>query len=310
MIFKIWLATVFTVWVTLVSIGPGFDFYREYWIYPLLMSIGSSVAGFTPEGGGAVAFPILNLYVKTSAQVARDFSLAIQCIGMVSASIYIVTTKGYNRDFYKPIPFYVFISMIGFVCANFIYPFVSVKIVQTTFIALAFAFIVSFWINKQYGTKETMDLDFRTALKMIVFCLYGGAAAAFFGTGSDMLVYVFLTTYYGLKEKLATDTSIIVMACVSVLGTIYKINTNDIQPKIYWMWLAAMPAAAIFGPLGNKLLKILDVEKMLFFVFILNGFNFIYFITNNSDYDLATTILAIFLLMIFIKTKRKNHERD
>ena len=139
---------------------------------------------------------------------------------------------------------------------------------------------------------------------MILFCLFGGVAAAFFGTGSDMLVYVFLTSYYGLKEKIATDTSIVVMASVSVLGMIYKINTNDIQPKVYWMWLAAMPVAAIFGPLGNKLLKIVELKWMLVFVFFLNLFNFFYFINRNHEYGTITIILSLIFLIIFLKMKK------
>ena len=58
-IFPAWLAGVMATWSYLIAIGPGLALYATHWLYPLMMIGGAAVAGFTPEGGGAVAYPLL-----------------------------------------------------------------------------------------------------------------------------------------------------------------------------------------------------------------------------------------------------------
>ena len=63
----------------------------EHWGIAAAMAAGSYVAGSTPMGGGTVGFPVLVLLFDQSGAIGRDFAFAIQSIGMVSASIYILT---------------------------------------------------------------------------------------------------------------------------------------------------------------------------------------------------------------------------
>ena len=63
----------------------------ERWGIAVAMAAGSYVAGSTPMGGGTVGFPVLVLLFEHSGAIGRDFAFAIQSIGMVSASIYILT---------------------------------------------------------------------------------------------------------------------------------------------------------------------------------------------------------------------------
>ncbi|KIH66940.1 hypothetical protein ANCDUO_02733 [Ancylostoma duodenale] len=44
----------------------------------------------TSEGGGAVAFPVMTLGLKIAPNVARDFSLIVQAIGMSCALFVII----------------------------------------------------------------------------------------------------------------------------------------------------------------------------------------------------------------------------
>ena len=56
------------------------------------VNAGSFVAGSTPQGGGAVAFPVLTKAFGVSAADARTFSLSIQAIGMGTAAIVLLLT--------------------------------------------------------------------------------------------------------------------------------------------------------------------------------------------------------------------------
>ena len=54
--------------------------FSRFYIMSLTMIFGSLVAGSTPVGGGAVAFPVMVLFIKLSAEDGRDFSLMIQSV--------------------------------------------------------------------------------------------------------------------------------------------------------------------------------------------------------------------------------------
>ena len=65
----------------------------EHWPMAAAMAVGSYLAGSTPMGGGTVGFPVLVLMMDMPATLGRDFSFAIQAIGMTSASIYILCRR-------------------------------------------------------------------------------------------------------------------------------------------------------------------------------------------------------------------------
>ena len=54
------------------------------------MVFGSLVGGGTSEGGGAIAFPVFTKLLHIPAAIARNFSLAIQTVGMGAASLSIL----------------------------------------------------------------------------------------------------------------------------------------------------------------------------------------------------------------------------
>jgi uncharacterized membrane protein YfcA len=297
-IFPIWIALVFCVWLALLLTGPGFALFKTHWVYSLMMTFGAAIAGYTPEGGGAVAYPILSLYFKITPPIARDFSLAIQAIGMVSASIYIIFNKKRDWSFYRFIPLYAGLNFVGFIIVSALFSNLAFTTFQMLFVCLAFAFIISFWITKTYGTKDNFIPDtFRKIVATSVFCFLGGGASAMFGTGADMFLYILLSVYYGVKEKEGTDLSIILMATVSVFGIFYRgIILNEVDGSVYYMWLATVPVVVLFAPFGNMLLKVFKKERMLLFVLLLNGFNLLFWLYKNP----SLFINAFICLLIFV----------
>jgi uncharacterized membrane protein YfcA len=122
-----------------------------------------------------------------------------------------------------------------------------------------------------------------------------------FGTGSDMLIYIALTCYYGMKEKIATDISIVLMAVITVFGIAYRgLVLDAVDPTVYLMWLAAAPVVLFFAPLGNILLGWVRKETMLYTVLALNAVNYLYFVTKNPTYLWLAVIAALAMTAIFI----------
>lgn len=306
-LWPLWAITVLGVWLYLIVTGPGLALYDTHWLYAVMMVFGSAVAGFTPEGGGAVAFPILSLYFKISPMAARDFSLAIQSIGMVSAAIWILTRKGHDIRTFRHVPFYALLNFVGFVTMTAFAGLIHFKTVQMLFVGLALAFIVAYLVSRGQGTVDDVTMSPSRSLSLTVFSFLGGCAAALFGTGSDMLIYIALTCYYGMKEKISTDISIVLMAVVTVFGIAYRsLILDSVQPEVYHMWLAAAPVVLFFAPLGNVLLGWVRKETMLYTVLAMNAVNYLYFISKNYNMVIPTvvtlaTFLALFVASFYIK---------
>lgn len=89
----IWLGVFYCVWLAVVISGNHWATIHENWGIAVAMAIGSYAAGATPMGGGTVGFPVLILLFKQSAMLGRDFSFAVQSIGMTSASILIIARR-------------------------------------------------------------------------------------------------------------------------------------------------------------------------------------------------------------------------
>ncbi|MAM92441.1 MAG: permease, partial [Opitutaceae bacterium] len=89
----IWLVGFYAVWLSILWVGDHWQTLAEHWGIALAMALGSYAAGSTPMGGGTVGFPVLVLLFGEAPTLGRDFSFAIQSIGMTSATIFILCRK-------------------------------------------------------------------------------------------------------------------------------------------------------------------------------------------------------------------------
>ena len=80
---------IWTVWLFLGGLNALHHLLID-WKVALTMVFGSMVGGGTSEGGGAIAFPIFTKLLHIAPSDARNFSLAIQSVGMGAASLSIL----------------------------------------------------------------------------------------------------------------------------------------------------------------------------------------------------------------------------
>jgi hypothetical protein len=86
------LTIALLVWALWLAFGGRVAIYHLFadWKVALTMVFGSLVGGGTSEGGGAIAFPIFTKLLHIAPRDARNFSLAIQSVGMGAASLSIL----------------------------------------------------------------------------------------------------------------------------------------------------------------------------------------------------------------------------
>ena len=88
--FKI-AVVILVLWLCYFTYANQWHLLQKLWMIPATMTFGSFIAGFSAEGGGAVAFPVFTKLLHVLPSDAKQFSLLIQSVGMTMASIFIIS---------------------------------------------------------------------------------------------------------------------------------------------------------------------------------------------------------------------------
>lgn len=268
----LWLAGFYTVWATLVISGDHLSTLAEHWGIALAMGLGSYVAGSTPMGGGTVGFPILVLLFDLPAELGRDFSFAVQSIGMVSASIFILCRRlPLEWAMLRP-------AMLGSLIGTPLGILYVAPLVPALWIKLLFAVVwASFGVLHLLRTREFCSVDgpsapmprFDAAVGFSIGLGAGLCVASVTGVGIDMILYAALILLRRADLKMAIPTSVLIMAFTSLVGIGFKAAFTGVQPGVYENWLAAAPVVALGAPLGVFIVNRIGRMPTLYFVAVL-----------------------------------------
>lgn len=310
------LATVFVVyavWLTYMFRAGQFHLFAENWFMSVTMVAGSFIAGSTSEGGGAVAFPVMNLGFRIAPEVARNFSLAIQSVGMSAASVAIWRAK-------IPVERHaiLFASLGGaagvMLGTFFVVPlFTNPAYVTVFFASLWLSFAVALYLINRNRQRETLleIQDFavmRAGLLLLVVGAAGGVITSLTGSGLDTLVFSFLCLWCGISEKVATPTSVVLMAVNSLVGfmTHLFLVPTPAGGAAYWLgdfhvaardfWLVCIPVVVIGAPAGARFIR---NKSRLFVAALLYVATACQFVATVSILK-PTGWLAVFTLGVFL----------
>lgn len=268
----LWLVVFYSGWSWLVFGQGKWDDVQAHWPIALAMALGSYVAGSTPMGGGTVGFPILVLLLDQSASLGRDFSFAVQSIGMTSASIFILARR-------QPLAWSMLKgAMLGAFFATplgiwFIAPLIPELWIKVVFAVAwaSFGLLHLYRLNEIASHSGMTDFDERWDFRVgiIIGTLAGATVAAVTGVGIDMVLYTALVLLCRADLKIAIPTSVIIMAFTSLLGIAVKNLTTGLQPGVYENWLAAAPIVCLGAPLGVFVVSFIGRKPTLLFVAVL-----------------------------------------
>lgn len=280
----IWLGSFYAVWLAIVVVGDHWQTLAEHWGIAVAMALGSYAAGSTPMGGGTVGFPVLVLLFHESATLGRDFSFAVQSIGMTSASIFILCRR---QPLEWPMLRWAMLgSLIGTPLGIlYIAPHVSPLLIK-----LSFAVIwCSFGVLHLYRLREISRHEglapgahrFDRNAGFLVGLLAGATAAAVTGVGVDMVLYAVLVLLCQADLKIAIPTSVLIMAFTSLVGLATKALFLTVQPGVYENWLAAAPVVILGAPLGAFIVDRIGRTPTLFLVSLLCIVQFVWTIRDE-----------------------------
>jgi len=302
--FLIWLGIFYSVWLTLVIAGGHIDTVRAHWPIAVAMSFGSYIAGSTPMGGGTVGFPVLVLLFDLPGSLGRNFGLAVQSIGMVSASIYIFAAGiRVNWGLLKP-------ALVGSIIgtplgAAFIAPHVPDLWVKLLFAIVWASFGIMHLIKmRELVAAEGISTRWQHRERVIGLAvgMSGGIVASITGVGIDMMIYATLVLLFRADLKTAIPTSVVLMAFTSVIGISSNIGLAryfpgafSIAPEVFANWLAAAPIVALGAPFGAIVVNLISRTPTLILVSILCIGQFAWTIASEdvSRGTLTASLLAV-----------------
>jgi uncharacterized membrane protein YfcA len=271
-IWFLWLACFYSVWAWLVFGRGQWPVAKAHWPMALSMALGSYVAGSTPLGGGTVGFPVLVLLFKLPATLGRDFSFAIQAIGMVSAAIFIIARR--QPLAWSMLKGSVVGALVGLPLGIFfVAPFVPELWIKVIFAVIWASFgVLHLYRLNEISSHEGMTefderWDFRVGLIIGIFS--AATVVSVTGVGIDMVLYAALSLLCRADLKISIPTSVVIMGFSSALGVLIKNLTTGLQPGVYENWLAAAPIVALGAPLGVYVVNVVGRKPTLLFVAIL-----------------------------------------
>ncbi len=307
--FAIWLLIFYCTWLLIVAAGNFWATVAAHWPIAVAMAFGSYVAGSTPMGGGTVGFPVLVLMFDMPGSMGRNFGLAVQSIGMVSASIYILSAgQAIDWRLLKPAAMGTLIGTpLG---AAFVAPFFPDLWVKLLFAVIWASFGIMHLIKLRelvaaHGSNDRWRSYDRTI--GMILGLIGGVVAAITGVGIDMIIYATLVLLYRADLKISIPTSVLLMAITSVIGiainiVLAKINGRlyPMDPEVFSNWLAAAPIVALGAPCGAWVVGLISRSGTLIFVSLLCVAQFFWTVLHErvSGPSLVISMLGIVVLNV------------
>lgn len=312
-IFLAWLAVFYAAWGMFVFVTGAWPSALERWPIALAMVFGSYFAGSTPVGGGSVAFPILVLIFDQSAALGRNFSLAIQSLGMSSAALFLWCTG-------RPVAWkFVRWAALGAVigtplgCA-LIAPHVADSAAKLVFAGIWAAFGVMALLRlKRLTTRGSPPLEDLSAA--IMLGLVGGAfIVPVIGAGLDMLAFAYLVLRRRADVKIAVPTGMVIMAAASIAGLATNLALGEVPPGVWPNWLAAAPVVVSGAPLGALMVTLVARKVTMTIVALLCIAQFAWMCVDQrlgaASLGAALGVIVALLAVFALLERSGRHERS
>ncbi|MDX1672686.1 MAG: sulfite exporter TauE/SafE family protein [Balneolaceae bacterium] len=300
MIYLLPVLVAYSVWAVWMHINDLWHLFASDWYITLTMVFGSFIAGASSEGGGAIAYPVMTLMFEIDPSVARNFSLVIQSIGMSSAALWIVA---------KRVPIektYLWIVTTGGAAGMvlgtyYIAPHLTPSYAKMMFVSFWLSYGIALFIINHIRKRDTVSsipkLNYHQKGELMLIGVIGGIISAIFGNGIDICSFSYVTLKYRLSEKIATPTSVILMALNAIVGaTLHGFVIGDLQSEVIDFWLVSIPVVLLGAPFGAYVISRINRLYIagLLYLIILVQFVSAWLIIRPAP------MLIFFSLMVFI----------
>ncbi|KAA1246819.1 sulfite exporter TauE/SafE family protein [Aquimarina sp. RZ0] len=295
------------IWAVSITLLDEWYLLKEFWEVPLTMTLGSFVAGFSAEGGGAIAFPIFTKVLHIVPLDAKQFSLLIQSVGMTMASIFILYKKIHFHSFA------IFPAVLGGILGQLI-SFASGLSIESNHLKWIFtihitALAIALIIKQLLFVKSVDIIKSKNKNKILFFTgILGGVLTINIGSGADLIAFIILTLILNSKEKKATPTTVIIMALNSIIGVMLISAFGNWSSWSVNAWKTAIPVVIFGAPIGAYFASLISnslIIKFLISLIIIEVISTIWLVPMPSW---VIPVFMSMLIIIFITTYVVNNK--
>ena len=310
-LYLIYTTVVLATWSIYMVITSKFHLLAEHVPVMFTMAFGSFIAGSSPEGSAAIAYPVFTLFLNIEPTDARNFAFAIQSIGMTAASIFILSSK--IKVDWTYIKLVSISGAAGLILGMYLVaPNIQGPIAKLTFVSIWMSFGLIMLFDNYSAKRKVIDKMELVSINDIIIILtggfIGGIISSVFGTGINMLTFCLLVIYFKVNEKIATPSSIIIMTFETIIGFFWHhMIFDDISEKSYNMWLSAIPIVVFFAPLGTYLMNKTPRKQyntFLYTLFIVQYIGAIFVMKPKGENLILTTGVILTGLIVFAWLKK------
>lgn len=316
-LYFLFLTAVLIGWFYYISSLPDLSFLSRRWAAALTMVFGSFIAGSTPEGSAAISYPIFTLLLDIRPDVARNFSFAIQSIGMTSASL-IILGLGVRVE-WNYIRYVIIGGVVGlFLGTYYVVPLISPMMAKLFFVSLWLSFGIVLWSANRSPQRVIFDSipAFKQAdkVRLATFGLIGGIISSIFGTGINIFTFCLMTIYYRVSEKVATPSSVLIMTMETLLGFfLHVVILKDFSAESFELWLTCVPVVVFFAPLGAFVVSKWprhNIAKLLYTILVVQFVGAMVVIRPNPMQLMLSAITIALGLGLFFYLSRLERKID
>ena len=226
---------------------------KDNWPVTLTMVFGSFIAGATSEGGGAVAFPVFTKVLHIAPQDAKIFSLAIQSIGMVAATLTIIVMRvavEWRLILWASLGGVFGVVFSSLLLAPMLHPGLLKMLFTAMIVSFALTLAILSWQERRYNNRMPV-FGGREKGIMLLTGAVGGGMTGLVGSGIDIICFSVMVLLFRLSEKVSTPTSVILMAVNALAGFALHLSVlGGFTEQMQRYWLAAVPVVVVGAPLG------------------------------------------------------------
>jgi len=235
------------------------------YVLSITMIFGALIGGMTSEGGGAVAYPVMTLALKIPSPVARDFSMMIQSCGLTAAAFTILWMK--IKLEWHSIIFCSLGAIFGLIFGIEVVDKLPGAEKKLTFVCIFFTFAFAlFLLNREHKRKtynSIRNFGIWQGVALLFTGFFGGIFTGISGSGVDICSFSMLCLLFRVSEKVATPTSIVLMAINTSLGFSWRLLmdsngfeapdpecvaiNNYTQVEAHPQWNGTVPANIVAG---------------------------------------------------------------
>jgi uncharacterized membrane protein YfcA len=308
---------VLSAWLIYMQISSSWVLFEENWFMTITMIFGSFIAGASSEGGGAIAYPVMTLLFEIEPQVARNFSFAIQSVGMTFASLWIILSRiRIEKNYLLLAGLGGFFGII--IGSIYIVPLVRPDFAKMMFVSFWLSFGIALWVvnfvRKKKSINQLPSLSKSQSIELISVGLIGGIFSSVLGNGIDICTFSYVVLKYGLSEKIATPTSVILMTSNAIIGfIIHYFFLDTIQSEVINYWLVSVPVVIFGAPLGAYVITHINrktIAGILIAIIVVQFFSALLIIKPGLLLSLfSLSIFMAGILLFFVITKIELKQR-